>query len=151
MSVLRLTGADSITINGRLITDLPHAEVAKLTYAADLVTVKTGKNGNAIFAKNETGNQATLELKLLRGGVDDKTLNQQIALYNTNSAAYVLLNGELTKVLGDGLGNLTSDTYILTGGVITKRIEAVVNVEGDVEQAIALYTMQFALAPRSII
>lgn len=151
MSVLRLTGADTITINGRLITDLPHAEVAKLTYPSDICVVKTGKNGNAIYAKNETGNQATLELKVLRGGVDDKILNSQMSLYNTNSAGYVLMNGELVKVFGDGAGNLTKDTYVLTGGVITKRVEAVSNVEGDVEQAIATYTMQFAIAPRSIV
>lgn len=150
MSVLRLTGADTITISGRLITDLPHGEVAKLTFGTDLVTVKTGKNGNTIYAKNETGNQATLELKLLRGGMDDKTLSAQVDLYNTDSASYVLMNGELVKVFGDGTGNLIKDTYVLTGGVITKRVEAVSNVEGDVEQAIATYTMQFAIAPRSI-
>lgn len=148
--VMRLTGADTIKINGRLITDIGAGEVAKITYGTDLVTVKTGKNGNTIYAKNESGNQATMELHVLRGSGDDKFLNEQISLYNSDPTGYILMNAELVKVIGDGKGNVSKDTYILTGGVISKPVEVVSNVEGDTEQAMSLYTMQYALAPRAI-
>jgi hypothetical protein len=150
MTTVRLVGSDTIKINQRLLSDFPHGEIAKLSYSTDLVTVKTGKNGNVIYAKNETGNQATLELHVLRGSGDDKFLNTQMSSYNTDPTHYVLMAAELVKVLGDGAGNVISDNYILTGGVCTKNVEAISNVEGDVEQAVALYTMQFAFAPRTI-
>lgn len=150
MAVLRLVGSDTININSVLITDLPHGEVAKLTYNSDIATVKTGKNGNAIFAKNEVGNQATLELKVLRGSGDDKRLNTQVSLYNADPTTYILMSGEVIKNIGDGAGAVDKDMYLLTAGVITKRPEAASNVEGDVEQAICVYTIQFAYATRSI-
>jgi hypothetical protein len=150
MSTLSLVGSDTIKINSRLITDLCHGEVAKLDFPTEVVTVKTGKNGNAIYAKNESGNQATLELHVLRGSGDDKFLNTILGNYQQDSARFVLMNAELVKVLGDGAGNVTQDTYILTGGVITKAVGATSNVEGDVEQAVSLYSMTFALAPRAI-
>lgn len=150
MSVARLTGNDTIKINGRLITDIGTGEVAKLTYGTDLVTVKTGKNGNVIYAKNESGNQATFELHVLRGSADDKFLNEQISLYNSDPTGYILMSAELVKVIGDGKGAVTRDTYVLTGGVISKPVEAVSNVEGDIEQAMTVYSMQFAIAPRAI-
>jgi hypothetical protein len=155
MGIYRLTGNDTITLAGksfasRLFTDLPHGEVAKLTYGADIATVKTGKNGNVLIAKNETGNQGTLELKVLRGSPDDTHLNSDLTAYNTDTASYICISGSVAKQLGDGAGKTITDTIAFTGGVITKRVEMVINVEGDVEQAVALYTIQFAAASRSI-
>jgi len=150
MSTISLVGSDTIKINSRLIVDLCHGEVAKLDFPTEVVTVKTGKNGNAIYAKNESGNQATFELHVLRGSPDDKFLNTIFGQYQQDSARFVLMNAELVKVIGDGSGAVTADTYILTGGVINKAVPATSNVEGDVEQAVSLYSMTFALAPRSI-
>ena len=150
MSVLRLVGKDTIKINDRILADVGSGEIAKLSYGSDVVTVKTGKNGNTIFATNETGNQATLELKVIRGSADDKYLNGLLVSQKSDLPKFTLMNAELVKNLGDGLGNVTTDTYILTGGTFTKNVEATSNVEGDTEQAIAAYTMQFAYAPRAI-
>ena len=148
---MRLVGNDTITINDRLIVDLPHGEVGKVSFPNDLVTVKTGKNGNAIYASNASGSQATFELKVLRGSADDAYLNEQIATYQNDPTKFNLMNATLVKMIGDGAGEVTSDTYILTGGVFTKMVEGVSNVEGDVEQAVSQYTMQFAMAPRAIV
>jgi hypothetical protein len=148
--VVRLVGADTVQINGRLFTDFPHGEIGKLSYSTDIMTVKTGKNQNAIFAVNESGNQATLELRILRGSEDDKWMNQQHVLQKSDPTHFVLANGEIVKAIGDGQGTVTNDTYVLTGGAFTKNIDVVSNVEGEVEQAVAKYTMQFAIAPRAI-
>jgi hypothetical protein len=150
MTTVRLVGKDTIKINDRILADFGHGEIGKLSFSTDIVTVKTGKNGNTIYAKNESGNQATFELKVLRGSEDDKFLNSLMVLQNSDLPKFVLMNGMLTKKFGDGEGETISDSYVLTGGVFTKNLETTSNVEGDVEQAVAHYTMQFAIAPRSI-
>jgi len=150
MSVFRLTGADTIKINERLLTDFPSGDICKVTFATDIVTVKTGKNGNAIYAGNVAGNQATMELRVLRGSDDDKFMNSLLSGYRNSPTSFSLMTGELVKQIGDGQGNVTNDTYLLTGGAFTKLVEGVSNVEGEIEQAVSLYTMQFASAPRAI-
>lgn len=150
MAVFNLTGQDVIKIDDRLMTDFADGEVAKLSYSADIVTVKAGKNGNTIYAKNEAGNQATLELRVLRGSSDDKWLNSRLLDYKNKGPEFILMTGNLVKLVGDGTGSVTKDTYLLTGGIFTKLVDVVSNVEGDTEQAISKYTMQYAFAPRAI-
>lgn len=150
MTTLRLVGKDTIKINERILADFGSGEIAKLTYSTDITTVKTGKNGNTIYASNESGNQVTLEVKVIKGSEDDKALNTLLTSQKSDLPAFVLMNGEVTKNLGDGLGNVSAETYLLTGGAFTKNIDTTSNVEGDTSQALASYTIQFALAPRII-
>ncbi len=58
--------------------------------------------------------------------------------------------GQFIKKLGDGAGNVASDTYVLSGGVFSKQVEGKTNVEGEVDQSVAMYTMKFANSPRAI-
>ena len=58
--------------------------------------------------------------------------------------------GQFVKKIGDGQGNITSDTYVCSGGVFTKQVEGKSNVEGDTEQSTATYTVKFSNAPRAI-
>jgi hypothetical protein len=154
--VFRLVGADTISLSvnaaaaNRVLADFGHGEIAKLTFATDIATVKTGKNGNAIFASNQSGNQANLEVKVLRGSSDDGALQSQLAAYKADPIGFVLINGTLVKKIGDGAGGISSDTFSLSGGVFTKNVEFISNVEGDVEQAISVYTLQFAFATRTL-
>lgn len=150
MSVVALTGKDVIKINGRLLNDLVDGDCAALTYPNDISVIKTGKNGNSIYAFKYDGNQAELSLRVLRGSPDDKFLNNLLALYKNDPAAFSLLTGEFAKQVGDGAGGITSDIYILSGGVFKKQVEGKENAEGDTEQAISVYSMAFTNAPRSI-
>jgi hypothetical protein len=151
MATLAVTGSDTIKIGERIIVDIGHGEVAKISYATELATVKTGKNGNAIYVQNASGFQASMELKLIRGSADDKFLQSLLTLYRSNPTTFVLQNAEIVKKIGDGSGNVTADTYILTGGVPSKQVEAVVNVEGDTEQVLSVYTFIFATSDRAIV
>ena len=65
-------------------------------------------------------------------------------------SGYILLNGEFIKKIGDGQGNITNDTYLCTGGVPSKQIEAKSSAEGDVEQSVSVYTIRFAVCERTI-
>lgn len=145
-----LTGTDVIKINNRLLSDLADADAAALTFPNDLAVVKTGKNGNAIFAKNETGNQAEVVIRVLRGSSDDKYLNNELNMMKNDFSAYVLLTGEFIKKVGDGAGHIASDTYLCTGGVPAKQVEVKTSAEGDVEQSVSVYTIRFANCERTI-
>ncbi len=148
MSTIAMSGSDTIIINNRSLSDLATGTCVELTFETDIANVKTGKNGNAIYGLNETGKQATAKIYVLRGSPDDKFLNGQMAQQNLNFAGTVLAIGQFIKKIGDGRGNITSDTYIMSGGIYSKQVEAKTNVEGEAEQSIAMYTLKFANAPR---
>jgi len=150
MSTTALTGNDSIIINNRLFTDLADGDCITLTYPSEIAQVKTGKNGNSLYALNETGKQSEVKIRVIRGSGDDKYLLNLLSNQQTNFAGTVLMIGEFIKQVGDGQGNLSFDTYVLSGGIFTKQIEAKMNVEGDTAQSIAEYHMKFSNAPRAI-
>lgn len=150
MASVALSGADTVTINNRVITDLGDGNVVELTYPNEIASVKTGKNGNSIYGLNETGRQCEVKIRVIRGSSDDKFLNNLLVQQQGNFAAFPLMIGEFIKKLGDGAGNITSDTYVLSGGVFTKQVEGKNNVEGDSEQSVSIYTLKFSNAPRAL-
>ena len=150
MGTFSLFGNDTVKIGDRILSDFGSGEIAKLTYPTELATVKSGKNGNTIFVQNASGFQTSLELKVIRGSADDKYLQSLVTLYKSTPTLYVLDSFELSKKIGDGSGAAASDTYSLTGGIPTKQPEATVNVEGDTDQALTVYTWVFATSSRAI-
>jgi hypothetical protein len=150
MSTIALSGSDTVMINNRIFSDLADGNCVELTFPNDIANVKTGKNGNSIYGLNETGKQCEVKLRVVRGSSDDKFLNGLLAQQQANFASSVLLIGSFIKKLGDGQGNVTSDTYIMSGGIFTKIPEAKTNVDGESEQSVAMYTMKYSNAPRVI-
>lgn len=150
MGSVAITGNDTFILNGRVITDLADQDHSTLTFPNEIATLKTGKNGNTIYSLNETGNQADIELRVVRGSSDDKFLNALLVNQQSNFAGFILMTSELVKKVGDGLGNITKDTYILSGGIFVNMVDAKSNSEGDTEQSIALYRLRFANSPRAL-
>ena len=150
MATIALSGSDTITINNRIFSDLADGNCVELTFPNDISTVKTGKNGNSIYGLNETGKQCEVKMRLIRGSSDDKFLNGLLAQQQANFAGTVLMFGSFIKKLGNGQGGIQSDTYIMSGGVFSKQVEAKTNVDGDSEQSVSIYTMKFSNAPRVI-
>ncbi len=154
MTTFTITGEDTLTLSfgedGRVFNDLATDDTSTITFTEDLVGVVTGKNKNTIFAKNEKGNNGQLVLRLIRGSSDDQFLDGRQADTDKDFSATVLANGEFRKRLGNGDGNIVADVYTLQGGMITRRVEGKENVSGDTEQGIAIYTIVFASAIRSI-
>lgn len=148
MNGASLTGADTIIINNQPLVDLADGNCVELTFPNDIAQVKTGKNGNAIYGLNESGKQCEVKLRLLRGSSDDKFMQNLLAQQQANFSGFVLMIGQFIKKVGDGKGNITSDTYIMSGGIFTKQIEGKSNVEGETEQSISMYTLKFSNAPR---
>lgn len=145
-----LSGNDTVLINNRVLSDFADGDYAAMTFPNEIASVKTGKNGNSIYGLNTTGKQCDFVLRLIRGSGDDKFLNGLLANQQSNLPGFVLMNGEFVKQIGDGTGAIKNDTYIMSGGVFTKQVEAKGNVEGDTEQSVSVYHLKFSNAPRVI-
>ncbi len=150
MNTVAITGADTLVIDNRPITDLADDDVGTLDFAGDIMAVKTGKNGNSLYALNESGKQADLAIRIIRGSGDDKFLLGRLNGLLNNPAGFVLINGVFVKQVGDGLGNIANDTYVMSGGVFVKIPGAKSNVSGDTSQSVVLYHLKFTNAPRVI-
>lgn len=149
-ATISMSGNDTIKVNNRSLIDLADGDVGELTYPNELVTVKTGKNGNSLFAFNFSGRQADVKFRVIRGAADDKFLQSLLTQMELNFAGFVLLNGLFVKVAGDGSGNITNDTHVLQNGVFVKRTEAKSNAEGDTNQSLVEYHLKFSNAARVI-
>jgi hypothetical protein len=150
MDLVAATGNDTLILDGRVLTGFADGDVITLEFPNDVANVKTGKNNNTIYSLNETGKNADLTIKLIRGCADDKHFNQRLNNQNANFPGTVLFSGSLIKKIGDGKGNILNDTYVLSGGVIKKMVVAKSNVEGDVEQSTVSYVFSFSSAVRAI-
>jgi len=148
--VVSLVDKDTVKINGRVLFDLADGDNASLSFPNELMSVKTGKNGNSLYAFNETGRQCDLTIRCVRGGVNDKYLDSVMRSMIKDPPSFVLMNAQITKRIGDGRGVVGSDTYVLDGGVIVKQVETKVNVEGDTEQSLSVYTLKFTNSERRI-
>ena len=150
-----LTGKDTISLGSRglalrIFADLADGDVAVLDFPNNLVEAKTGKNGNTIYAFNSTGVVATATIRVLRGSADDKYLNAELNRFKLDPPAYTLIDGEFVKRVGDGIGNVTNDVYSLDGGIVQKMPNMKENVEGDIEQGIAIWQVIFANSDRGL-
>lgn len=148
MSKVAMSGNDTIVMNNRSIVDLADGNCVELTFPNDIANVKTGKNGNSIYSLNFTGNQCEVKVRVIRGSADDQFFNNLMSSQIANFAGFPLLQGQFIKNIGDGLGNITQDTYIMGGGIFTKIPEAKTNVEGEAEQSVVVYTFKFSNSPR---
>ena len=150
MGAVAMSGSDTITINNYIFADLADGNCVELSFPTDIANVKTGKNGNSIYGLNETGKQCEVKIRVLRASDDDKFLNNLLTQQQANFAGTVLMIGQFIKKIGDGQGSITSDTYVMSGGIFTKFPEGKTNTDGDTEQSVAMYTLKFSNAPRAL-
>lgn len=149
MSINVITAEDTLTIYDRVLTDFADDDTSSIAFVSDLVKLKTGKNKNTIFAKDETGTNATVTLRLIRGSSDDRFMSGKLSAMQRDFVGQSLATGEFVKRLGDGEGGVVRDVYTLLGGTFQKNVDGKENVSGDTEQAVAVYHMMFAQAKRS--
>lgn len=143
MSVVSLTGQDTIIIDEHQFFDLADGDAVTITYPNNIAGVKTGKYGNALYASNESGKLCEIIMRLVMGSSDDKLLQSRLKEQERDFSAFTLMQGSFVKRTGDGQGNITRNEYILRGGVFLKRVETKTNAEGDTEQSVSVYTMHF--------
>ena len=144
-----LTGQDVIILNDIPLKDFADGDIGTLEVNNDLFSMQTGKNGNTIFAYDEAGRNATLTVRVLMSSGDDKRLNGLVPK-TEGFAGTILINGSVVKMVGDGEGHISYNTYLLKGGMIQRNPNMSSNVNGETAQAVVEYTIQFANAERSI-
>lgn len=151
---ISLTGDDTIILSAGaqqlLVTDFAIGVVAEITFPENLVKVTRGKNGNTVYALNNQGFQSELKLKTLLGRNTDTFLNAQMALMQQAFSAFILMGGIFIKNVGDGQGNITPVTYIMSGGIPMKTPMAQSVAEGVAEQSLVEWDMIFANNSRTI-
>ena len=145
-----LTGKDTHLVGTRILTDLAEGDVGNLDFPNNMVEMKTGKNGNTIYAFNATGKVVDYTVRTLLGSDDDKYLNAELNRYLNDPPSYTLLDGEFIKRVGDGAGDVSNVIYRVGGGIPKKLPNSKENVEGDTEQAIAEWVIGYANTDRSI-
>ena len=150
MSVYALTGNDNLIINDRVIRDFTDGSNVHIEYSNERVGVQTGKNSNTIFADNRTGTNAVLTLRIVRGSDDDVFFNGLSIKQDKDLPTFQLMNGSFTKRVGDGLGNVKFDNYVLLGGVFQKFPEVQENLGGEKEQGTTEYKIVFAKVERAL-
>lgn len=143
MAEVSLTGQDTAQIDGTILQTMADGNSFDVTFPNDLGTVKSGKNGNTIFAKNEMGRIAAVTLRVLVGGTDDKYLNSRLQQWINDPSTFSLLTGMFIKHIGDGAGNLQSKVYQCSQGIFKRQVEAKTSAEGDAEQSVAIYELVF--------
>lgn len=154
MPLAALSGNDTTTLyvgaNSRNLLDFADGDVVSLEFPNDIMKMKQGKNGNTLYAIDQSGRECDVTIRLVRGSNDDAYLNDLYESMKSDITTFVLINAQFVKKIGDGKGNVTRDIYQLSGGVFTKAPAAKENQDGDVEQSITIYTLKFANAPRSL-
>lgn len=148
MSVVALTGRDTIQVGGNVFTDFGDGDVATLTFANDLASAVNGKNNNAVISENATGGVGELVIKLIRGSKDDIFLNSQLSAYRAYSPGYVLMPGRFVKQIGTGTGAINRDTYIGFGGHVTKLPDANSSSDGKTDDGQVTWTIRFTNVQR---
>lgn len=150
MATFALTGNDAIILNDIPLNDFADGDIGTLEIPNNIFAMQTGKDGNTIFALDESGNNANLTVRLMMSSPDDKRLNGLIP--NSSSfAETVLLTGAVIKQVGDGTGKVSYNTYTLAGGMVQKKTNVKINVNGDTTQAVVEYVISFANSNRSIL
>lgn len=150
MPAVSLTGSDTVQINGTMITTLADGAPVDITFPNNLATVKAGKDGNTIYAKNEMGRMCDVSMRVLLGGADDKFMNSLLQQWIQNPSGFTFLTAMFVKRVGDGAGNLQSKVYQCSGGTFVKQPEVKTSSEGDVEQSVVVYSMTFGNCQISI-
>lgn len=145
-----LTGADVVTLNGRVFHDFAEGDVISLSFAEDLIKVQAAKDGNVVYGLNEGGKVSQLTLRLLAGSPDDRYINSLMASQQNDLSSFILILGSFVKRVGDGQGNVTNVIYNTIGGVVKKFPAAKTNTTGDVAQSVVEWVLEFGSNSRAI-
>lgn len=145
-----ITGLDTVQIDGRIFNDLADGTPFEIEYPEPFGMMKVGKNNNAIYAKNSNGIKADVTIRVLIGSSDDQYLLGRMAQWNADESSFVLMTSMFVKRIGDGAGNVQSKVYNMIGGYFSSGVAARTVAEGDTEQSVAVYKMQFLAVPASI-
>lgn len=143
------TSNDIIEVDGEIVTTLGDGDTTNISYPNEIMSMKTGKNGNTVAAHNEMGREADLSIRVLKGGYDDKRFNSKLIAWANRSDDFEPMKATFTKVIHTDTG-IVNEVTSLKFGIPVKRIESRENVEGDSEQCFSTYIIRFGDSSRAL-
>jgi hypothetical protein len=150
MGATTLIGHGVFILDGTILTDVADGDYFTMVFDADLMNMKVSKDGNAIYAINETGNIAKCTYRIQLGSGTDSGLNSKLQAMKADPAGFALMAGSYSVRVGDGMGKTKDVVYQVSNGIFKRWPSAKVNSEGDTEQAVAVWTIDFLNQSRSI-
>ena len=104
MTLSALTGNDSMTFyvgsDSRVLNDYADGDVVTLEFPNDIIGMKQGKNGNTLYAINQTGRECGVTLRLVRGSLDDAYFNDLYESMKADITTFTLMNAQFVKKVG---------------------------------------------------
>lgn len=132
------------------VTDFADGSVVELEAPNELSSITTGFNGNGLGAHNEPGRQRNCTLRIVRGGADDKRINESYNFWKNRDLRFKPLKAKFVKNVAHEDGSITKDTTECKFGLPSGQPVFTVDTTGNIEQVVAIYTIQFADSKRSM-
>lgn len=156
LNQVRVTGNDIIELGEQSgsytpITSFADGDYARISFPNDIMNFTIGKNRNMIASYNAMGNLAELELRLLRGSMEDQFLNNHYPTFASDTLNFKFIFAKITKKLTIDTGDEIDETYTLDNGVISKAPEFISNVSGSTDQGVVVWQIKFASFERSVL
>ncbi len=151
MPTFAKTGAsfDTLYLYSRPFKDFADGDSLLFTYPSEIMSMKTGKEGNTTYTENRTGDNLDLILRLIIGSNDDLFLAAKLKSQKADFPGFALAEGRISKRIGDDLGGIIFMIYDLKGGAFKKDVNGLFSSEGNVDSSVSTYELSFASATRS--
>lgn len=132
----------TVTINGRVFTDLAQGDAVKIEFPNEKSSKTKGINRSSVIKKRMDGNEANVTVLVLKASADDVFLNNIL-----NQSELIILDGSIkTNFTRDGVAGV--DSYALENGTLVIHPEDTKNnVDGD---EVMSYKINFVSAIRMI-
>ena len=141
MANVLLVGRDSVIFDGQDITkDLVDGDVVTIAPQGALNNVASTYGGKMIVAEDRNGQIHTMTMRLMRGSEMDQWLQSRYQEYHNDSPTFKTLNGSATQRIGDGDGNVITNTFAINNAVFSQSpVNATINTNGSTEQLVRQY------------
>lgn len=133
-----------------ILSDFADGTVAELSAPNELSAITTGYNGNSLGSHNEPGRQRDLTLRVVKGGSDDKRLNENYNLWKNRDRKFKPLSMDFTKNIAHSDGSITNDKVSCFFGLPTGQPAQMTDTVGNTEQVVSVYTIRFGNSERSM-
>jgi hypothetical protein len=155
MSNLSFTGNDSIVGSTSfapawVFKYFPFGVVFDVTFPNDVWKVHVGKNGNTVYAYDNSGGMAKGVIRVMKGSADDGFLESLVAISAIDPPSTQALTIYIVKRYGGGSISQAFEEVICQNGVISKLVPVKSDADGDPEQSVATYEMIFSGVTRLI-
>lgn len=132
----------TVTLNGKVFTDLAQGDAVKIEFPNDKSSKTKGINKSSVIKKRMDGDEAKVTIKVLKASSDDVFLNTML-----NQDGLIIINGSIkTNFTRDNTSGI--DSYALENGTIVGHpADTKNNVDGE---EVMEYVINFVSALRMI-